>query len=155
MPIIEEQLEIAAARADVFKFCLNLAHWPDWYEQVAHAELLTPAPMRSGTLLRIDGQSGGALFTWDAEFAAYQMLSGARLRVLDAASTSPFAKGSELTWQFESVGSHTQVTWRWDYKPNGFIARLTDRLGGQAATRRAIQRSLENLKARLESGQSR
>ena len=152
MPLIEAQIEIAAAMADVFKFCLNLAHWRDWFEQVVHAELLTPAPIRSGTLLRIDGQSGGAVFTWDAEFAGYQMLAGARLRVLDAASTSPFAKGSELTLQFDTVGSHTLVTWRWDYKPNGFIARLTDRLGGQAATRRAIQRSLENLKTRLESG---
>jgi uncharacterized membrane protein len=152
MPYIEEQIEIAAARADVFRFCHDITGWPEWNEQVTGVEVLTPAPVRTGTLLRIDGSSGGSVFSWDAEFVGFQMPGGSRLRVLDAAPSCPFGKGSEITWQLESVGAETRFTWKWDYKPHGFLASITDKLGGHAATQRAIKRSLDNLKAVIESG---
>jgi hypothetical protein len=152
MPRIEEKIEIAATRVDVFRFCHDLSSWPEWFEQVVHVELLTPAPVRSGTLLRIDGDTGGAIFTWDAEYIGYQMPHGSTLRVLDAASTCPFGVGSELNWQLESAGNTTQFAWSWQYKPHGFWAGITDKLGGRGRTQRAIQRSLTNLKELVESG---
>jgi hypothetical protein len=152
MPRIEETIEIAAARVDVFRFCHDFSHWPEWFEQVAHVELLSPAPVRSGALLRVDGDTGGAVFTWDAEYSGYQMPQGSTLRVLDAASTSPFAPGSELNWQLESAGSKTSFTWIWKYKPHGFWSGILDKLGGRGRTQRAIQRSLANLKELVESG---
>ncbi|RME75958.1 MAG: hypothetical protein D6784_06885 [Chloroflexi bacterium] len=153
MPVIEEVIEIAAPRADVFRFCHNVDRWSEWQEQVEGAELLGSNMVRSGALLRIDARVGhGAVFSWDAEFVGYQMPTGSRLRVLDTAPSSPFAKGSELSWELESVGSGTRFTWRWSYQPQGILRRITDRLGGRGAVQRAIQRSLVNLKEIMESG---
>jgi uncharacterized membrane protein len=153
MPHIQEHIDIAAARADVFRFCHDIKRRPDWDEQVEHVELLTPRPIRSGTLVRIDAKQGGAIFTWDAEYVAYQFPSGSRMRVIDAAPTSPFARGSEVSWRFESVGPGTRLTWVWDYRPNGFVARIIDALGRRTATQRAIRRSLASLKQVIESGE--
>jgi uncharacterized membrane protein len=151
MPRIEERIEIAANRADVFRFCHDVAHRPEWDEQVAQVELLSPRPVRAGALLRFDAK-GGAVFTWDAEYIEYHIPQNSKLRVIDAASSSPFAKGSLVSWNFEAVGVSTRLTWVWEYKPNGLIARLLDVLGRRSATQRAIKRSLLNLKKVIESG---
>ncbi len=154
MPTIKEEIEIAAARMDVFRFCHDVKARPNWDDQVVRIELLTPAPIRTGTLLRIDARhGGGAVFTWDAEYASFQMPRESRLRAMDTAAACPFAAGSEMSWQFDSVGSSTRLTWTWDYKPRGIIATIRDKLGGRSVTQRAIQRSLANLKEQLESGQ--
>ena len=152
MPYIEAQIEIAAARVDVFRFCHDITSWPDWNEQVVHVELLTPAPIRTGALLRIDQKIGGTVFSWDAEYVGVQLPSGSKLRVIDAARSSPFRAGSELSWTLESVGSATLFIWRWDYRPQGFLASLADNLGRRSATQRAIRQSLANLKELIESG---
>ena len=152
MPQIEDTIEIAAPRADVFRFCHDISNWPDWDEQVVHVELLTPRPIRQGTLLRIDSKQGGAVFSWDAEYIRFQLPQGSRVRVIDAASSSPFGKGSELEWELSSVGSSTRFTWIWDYRPHGLIARIVDALGRRASTQKAIQRSLTNLKEMIEGG---
>lgn len=152
MPHIEEQLEIAAARADVFRFCHDITAWPDWHDQIVSAELLTPPPLRSGSLLRIDEEVGGTVFSWDAEYISFQMPTGSRLKVIDAARSSPFRVGSELSWKFEPAGSGTLFSWRWDYRPYGFWASLADKFGRRAATQRAIKRSLVKLKELIESG---
>ena len=153
MPCIEEQIEIAAARSDVFRFCHDLKSRPEWDEQVMQVEMLTPKPIRSGTLFRVDsGAAAGAIYTWDAEIVDYKLPSTSKVRVLDAASSCPFRAGSELTWEFSTVGSGTRLTWTWDYRPHGIIATIIDKLGRRAATHRAIKRSLANLKKLLESG---
>ena len=46
----------------------------------------------------------------------------------------------------------TRLTVVWDYQPRGFLARIANALGRRAATRRAIRRSLANLKAMIEAG---
>ena len=152
MPRIEEQIDIASARADVFKFCHDIEQWPKWDEQVEYVELLSPRPVRQGTLLRIDAKQGGSVFTWDAEYVGYQFPSGSMMQVLDVAPTSPFGRGSELSWQFEPASNGTRLTWVWDYEPNGIIARIVDALGRRGVTRRAIKRSLDNLKKTIEAG---
>lgn len=151
MARIEEHIEIAAAPAVVFRFCHDATHRPDWDERVVHAELLTGLPVRRGTLLRVDaGRSGRFLFSWDAEYAEFQFPHSSALRVLDAAPSSPFGTGSE-SWVFNKVGGGTRFVLVWDYKPRGFLARVADALGRRASTRRAIKRSLANLKAVIES----
>ncbi len=153
MPKIEEQIEISAARADVFRFCHDMTKWSEWAEEVMYVELLTPKPLRAGTLLRIDAQQGhGAIFSWEAEFVNYQMPMGSILQAIDTAPSSPFGVGSQLSWQLESGNGVTQMTWIWDYKPGGFIASIKDVLGGKSSTHKAIKRSLVNLKTLLESG---
>jgi len=154
MPHIEEHVDIAAALADVFRYCHDIASRPQWDEQVAHVELLTSPPLRQGTLIRIDtGHSGGAVFSWDAECVGFQFPLSSRVRVIDTAPSSPFAAGSELSWQFSSVSGGTRLTWVWDYRPRGILARIADKLGGRASTQRAIRRSLAKLKAKIEGGE--
>ena len=59
-------------------------------------------------------------------------------------------KGSRETWTFSSVGGSTRFTLKWDYKTKGFLGRVTDRLAGRSSMRRAIRRSLGNLKKTME-----
>jgi uncharacterized protein YndB with AHSA1/START domain len=153
MPHIEEHVDIAAPPSEVFRFCHDATHRPDWDEQVMRVELLTSPPIRQGTLLRIDARYGGrSVFSWDAEYIGFQFPMSSQVRVIDTASSSPFSAGSESSWQFSSVGSGTRFTWTWDYRPRGILAGILDRLGGQASTRRAMKNSLANLKAMIEAG---
>lgn len=153
MPRIEEQIEINVARADAFRFCHDLKHRSEWDEQVEAIELLTPKPIRQGTLFRVDAKDGGgSIFSWDAEVISHQLPSKSTVRIIDAAKTSPFARGSEMSWEFSSTGGSTRLKWVWDYKPNGFIASIMDKLGKRSARQRAIRKSLTNLKELLESG---
>ena len=154
MPRLSEQIEIEAARVDVFRFCYDLNNWPEWNEQVVAVEILGSPPIRRGTLLRIEGKHGrSAVFSWEAEVVNYQMTSGSTIRAIDTAGTSPFASGSELKWAFDSMeGGRTRVTWTWDYKNRGFFASLKNALGGKSTMHRAIKQSLNNLKTLLESG---
>jgi hypothetical protein len=150
VPRIEEQIEIAAKQADVFRFCHDGGRRAEWDEQVKGVELLTPPPIRQGTLLRVDAALAGSVFTWDGEVTGFQFPASSRVRVIDAASSSPFGQGSQLTWQLSASGNSTRFTWIWEYEPRGFIARIKDSLGGRAATQRAIKSSLNNLKAIME-----
>ncbi len=154
MPHIEESIDIATPIGDVFRYCHDVGRRPKWDAQVSGVELLSPAPVRQGTLFRIDASyGGGAVFSWDAEYIAFQFPLASRVRVIDTAASSPFAVGSEVSWQFSSVGGLTHFTWTWDYKPRGFVARITDALGGQGAMRRGIRRSQAKLKELLEKGE--
>ena len=154
MPHIEESIDIAAPLADVFRYCHDVARRPKWDVQATHVELLSPPPIRQGTLFRIDASfGGGAVFSWDAEYVGFQFPLASRVRVIDTAPSSPFATGSEVSWQFSSVGGQTRFTWTWDYRPRGFLSRITDILGGRVSTRRAIRHSLAKLKGLLEKGE--
>jgi uncharacterized protein YndB with AHSA1/START domain len=154
MPHIEESIDIAAPLADVFRYCHDITRRPRWDVNVSGVELLSPAPVRVGTLFRVDASyGGGAVFSWDAEYVGFQFPLTSRVRVIDTAASSPFAVGSEVSWQFSSVGGQTRFTWTWDYKPRGFVARIADALGRRAATRRGIQRSQAKLKELLEKGE--
>lgn len=151
MARIEDSIDIAATPAIVFRFCHDAAHRAEWDERVTRAQLLSSEPVRRGTLLRIDaGRSGKFLFSWDAEYSEFQFPYSSTLRVLDAAPSSPFKTGTE-SWTFGPAGGGTRFTLVWEYKPRGFFARIADALGQRAATRRAIRKSLANLKGLLES----
>jgi uncharacterized protein YndB with AHSA1/START domain len=150
MARIEESIEIAASPTDVFRFCHEPEKRPDWDVRVTRVELLTPQPVRQGTLVRVDaGRAGEALFSWDGEYLSHQYPISSTVKVLDAAPSSPFKSGSE-TWQFSAMGGGTRMTVTWEYTPRGIIARIGDALGGRASTRRAIRHSLANLKGLIE-----
>lgn len=153
MPRIEAQIEIGAASATLFRFCHDVTKRSLWDERVMAMEMLSPAPVRQGTLVRIDAaQAGEFAFTWDAEYVEFHFPQSSTLQVLDAAPSSSFASGSE-TWRFSSLGGgKTRFALVWEYRPRGLIGRLLDHLGRRAATRKMIQRSLENLKTLVEAG---
>ncbi len=151
MPIIEESIEIEAAAADVFRYCHDIASRPIWDERVLRIKLLSPAPIRSGTLLSVDAaRSGVYAYSWDGEYSAFRFPRSSTLRVIDAAPSSPFVRGSTETWTFSASAGITRLSVKWDYNTKGFISKVTDRLGGRGSMRRAIRRSLANLKKTLE-----
>lgn len=152
MARITESQEIATAPADLFRLCHDLERRPEWDERVVGTEMLTPPPLRQGSLVRIDeGRAGQFLFSWDAEYSSYQFPSGSTLKVLDAAPSSPFVRGTE-TWRFDKTSEGTRFTIIWEYKTRGILARVMDVLGRRAATRRAIRKSLENIEELVASG---
>lgn len=152
MPRIEESIQIAAPPTTVFKLCHDLARWQEWDERVMGVALLSPKPVHRGTLVSVDaGRSGRFLYSWDAEYVDFQFPQDLTFRVVDAAPSSPFKAGTEK-WQCTAAGGGTRFTLTWDYQPRNVVARIMDALGRRVATRRAIQRSLANLKTLAEAG---
>lgn len=151
MPVIEDSIDIEAAATDVFRYSHDIAARPLWDDRVLRIKMLSSAPIRSGTLIRIDAaRSGTYAFSWDAEYTQFRFPRESTLRVIDAAPSSPFVRGSSETWTFTSSGGVTRVAVKWDYVTKGFIAKVVDRLGGRGAMKRAIRRSLSNLKQNME-----
>jgi len=149
MPEIEEYIDVAAPPSTVFRFCHDISHRPDWDERVQRMELLNSQVVRQGTLINVDAYTGGPVFSWEGEYVEFRFPTKSKVRVIDAALSSPFSTGSE-TWTFSSVGNTTRFTLVWNYQPRGVLNRIMDRLGRRAAARRAIQHSLLNLKEILE-----
>jgi ribosome-associated toxin RatA of RatAB toxin-antitoxin module len=151
MARIEQSVEIAAAPTTVFRFCHDLARRPEWDERVVAAKLITPAPLRRGSLIRIDaGRSGAFDFTWEAEYVRYQFPSSSTIKAYDVAPSSPF-KSSTEKWDFSKTGDGTRMTLVWEYKPRSLIARLLDFVMRRAGNRHAVQRSLQHLKTLMEA----
>ncbi len=152
MPRIEERIEIAAPTSTVFRACHDAAKRPEWDERMQRLELITSEPIRQGTLFQVDAvKPSGAVFGWEGEYIEFRYPMNATLKVLDAAPSSPFKSGTE-TWQFSAVSGHTLLTVAWEYQPRNVIARIIDAVAGRAVTRRAIRRSLVNLKEMVENG---
>jgi len=150
MARIEEQIEIAAGATTVFRFCHDVDRRPEWDERVLRAKVLTPKPIRRGTVIRFDTRPPmGDVFSWDGEVVDYSYPSSSRLEVTDVAPSSSFVTGTE-SWRFAASGGTTRVTFVWDYQPRGIVGRVLDLLVRQRATRRAIRTSLKNLKASLQ-----
>jgi uncharacterized protein YndB with AHSA1/START domain len=152
MARIEASIDIAAPRTDVFRYCHDLDHRHHWDERVVGAEMISPRPVRRGSLVRIEAGRGGEFdFTWDGEYIEYSLPRRSALKVLDAAPSSPFKSGTE-TWEFTTVDNLTRLSLTWEYEPSGLLASISDTLGRRGSTRRAIQRSLKNLKSLVEAG---
>jgi uncharacterized protein YndB with AHSA1/START domain len=152
MPRIEERIEIAAPTSTVFRACHDADQRPEWDERMKRMELITPTPIRQGTLFQVDAvSSGGTVFGWEGEFSEYRYPMNATLKVLDAAPSSPFKAGTEV-WQYSAMEGTTDLTMIWEYQPRNILARIIDVVAGRALTRRAMRRSLANLKEMVEVG---
>lgn len=152
MPIIQDSIDIQSAPADLFRYCHDIAARPLWDDRVLRVKLLSTAPIRSGTLIRVDAARAGTYaYSWDAEYAQFRFPSGSTLRVIDAAPSSPFVRGSTETWTLTSSGGMTRFDLNWNYVTKGFVGKLLDRLVGRSSMKRAIRRSLGNLKKNMES----
>jgi hypothetical protein len=150
MASIEEKIEIAASSSDVFRICHDVTKRPEWDERVGRIELLTPAPIRQGTLIQVDARASGKIFGWEGEYSEFKYPLNSTIKVLDAAPSSPFKAGTEQ-WTFSKVGNATRLTVAWEYEPRNILSRILNLLGGRATTRRAIRSSLSNLKQMIES----
>jgi ribosome-associated toxin RatA of RatAB toxin-antitoxin module len=150
MARIEEQIEIAASSSDVFRLCHDIAKRALWDERVGRIELITSAPIRSGTLIQVDARRGGNYFGWEGEYAEFKYPFNSTVKVLDAAASSPFKAGEE-EWTFSKMSDGTRLSLVWEYEPRNILYRILDVLGGRAATRAAIRRSLSKLKQLIEN----
>jgi hypothetical protein len=151
MPRLVEQIEIARRPTDIFRLCHDVDRRAEWDERVTRVQVLTPKPIRSGSVVRIDMRATtGSVFGWEGEFVDYSFPSSSRVEVIDAAPSSYFVAGSEA-WLLQTSGAGTLFTLTWDYQPRGLIGRVVDALIGRGTTRRAIKQSLENLKELAEA----
>lgn len=151
MPRIREHIDIEASSTDVFRFCHDPDHRPEWDERISRIKMITRAPIRRGTLVRVDARRGrGPVFSWEGEYVEFHYPSSSVIRVMDAARTSYFKLGRE-EWQFGRSGAVTRFTLTWEYELRGFLGRILDRLWRRSSIRRAIKRSLANLKKMLEA----
>jgi len=150
MPRIVEQIEIAAGATDVFRLCHDVDRRAEWDERVTRAEVLTPKPIRRGSVIRFDTDPAmGAVFSWDGEVVDYHFPSSSKLEVVDVAPSSSFKSGSE-SWQVSGSGGETRLRVVWDYNPGGLISGFLDLVVRRRATANAIRQSLQNLKGILE-----
>ena len=154
MARIEERIDVAASKTAVFKWCHDPEQRLRWDERWDAVEVLTGPPLRTGTLVRVDScHAGWPVFSWEGEYVEFQFPRGSRLRVIDAAPSSPFQSGSEKLG-FETIGEETRVTLVWEYSPGGVIARILDALARRSVMRRAIRQSLKNLKEMAEGAET-
>jgi uncharacterized protein YndB with AHSA1/START domain len=151
MSRIEASIEIAAPPTTVFRFSHDLDRRSEWDERVVGIALITSAPVRRGSLIRIDAGRGRQFqFTWEGEYTEYHMSSGSTLKVIDAAPASPFKSGLE-TWRLSQTEGGTRFTLTWEYQSRGMVSRVLDFLGRRGATRRTIRQSLKNLRTLIEA----
>ncbi len=151
MPRIEKEIEIAARPMTVFRSCHDMARRPEWDERITRAELLTPKPIRRGSVVRFDTQlAAGAVFSWEGSFVEFSFPSRSRIEVIDAAPSSHFVDGSE-EWRFTRSSEGTKFSLLWTYRPRGILGRILDIAVRRRAIRRAIAQSLEKLKGMIEA----
>ncbi len=152
MARIEEQIDVAGSPRAVFRFCHDTDRRPEWDERVTRVKIITPGPVRRGSVARFDTPPprGGGVFSWEGEFVAYTHPTGSRLAVIDAAPSSYFVDATE-EWSFTGSAEGTRVSLTWEYTPRGIVGRITDALGGRRSTRRAVGESLANLKRMLQA----
>jgi uncharacterized protein YndB with AHSA1/START domain len=150
MPSIRKQVHIEARPTSVFRFCHDPDRRPEWDERVSRMKILTPKPIRRGTVVRVDAQPpAGDVFSWEGEFKEYHFPSSSRLEVIDVAPSSHFVEASE-EWDFRRSDNGTDLTVLWEYRPRGILGRLLDAAVRRSSTARAIAQSLENLKSIVE-----
>ena len=151
MPRLVEQIQIARRPPDTFRLCHDLDRRAEWDERVTRVEVLTPKPVRRGSVVRIDMRPAmGSVFSWEGEFVDYTFPSSSKLEVIDTAPSSYFVAGREA-WRLETSGRGTLLTLIWEYRPRGLIGRIVDALMRRGSIRRAIKQSLKNLKAVAEA----
>lgn len=152
MPRIEVNIDVPGPPSSVFRFCHDVDRRAEWDERVDRVKVITPRPIRTGTVIRVDTPPprGGPVFSWEGEFVSYSCPSRSRLIVIDAAPSSYFADGSE-EWSFSRSGDGTRIRVVWEYEPRGLLGRIRDALGGCRATRGAVNESLTNLERTLEA----
>ena len=151
MARIVGDIDVPGRPSGVFRFCHDMDRRPDWDERVTRAKIITPKPVRTGTVIRVDSlpPRGGPVFSWEGAFVTYSYPSSSRLVVIDAAPSSYFANATE-EWSFSRSDGGTQVRLVWEYQPRGILGRITDPLVTRRSVRRAINQTLDNLQRALQ-----
>jgi uncharacterized membrane protein len=138
----EDEITIDQPINKVFDFVLDGTNGPLWRPSVADVELLPGKPLGVGAIYKqgLNGPTGR--IAGDYELVEVKRNEWIKFQVI-AGPARPSG-----TYQFESAGDSTKVTFTLDFQPKG-LAKLMD--GMINRTMKEEVATLKNLKAYLES----
>lgn len=135
---------IERPRAEVAAFAGDPTHAPEWYVNIKSVEWETPPPVRVGSRMAFVAHFLGRRLTYTYEVV--ELEPGLRLVMRTAQGPFPM----ETSYQWEDAGeARTHMSLRNRGNPSGFSRVLAPFMA--MAVRRANQKDLASLKARLEA----
>ena len=140
---VTTSIDIARPRERVAEFAADPANATRWYANISAANMLTPAPLSTGSRIAFSARFLGRRLDYTYEVAAF--VPGERLVMRTA--DGPFAM--ETTYEWTDVRGGTRMTLRNRGRPTGFAAVMGRAM--EAAMRRANRKDLARLKAQLEA----
>jgi uncharacterized protein YndB with AHSA1/START domain len=151
VPMLEEQVEIAAPIEGVFELLADPVRGPEWTPNLLSVELLGNGRAAGpGTETRLvvnmagrPSKGSGRCVEWDPPHR------------LVLASSLEAGVDSTTTFQLTPTGSGTAVAARLEYTLTGDgLGRLVGGLLGNSMARRDLRKALANLKTQLERNQT-
>src|SRR5687767_15824567 len=135
---------INRSRHDVAAYAGDPTNAPDWYVNIKSIEWKTPPPIRVGSRIAFVAQFLGRQMAYTYEVA--ELIANAKLVM--RTSEGPFPMETTYTWE-DAANGGTRMTLRNRGNPSGFSTLVAPFMA--AAMRRANQKDLLALKARLEA----
>ena len=139
------EIEIDCPREQLAAYAADPSNAPHWYVNIRSVEWQTPPPLAVGSRIAFVAQFLGRRLAYTYEIA--ELVAGERLVM--RTSEGPFPMETTYTWSPLGAG-RTRMTLRNRGEPSGFSRIMAPLLG--SAMRRANQKDLARLKARMERG---
>ena len=147
MTKIEASIEINKPVKDVFAYTSDWNHWEEWREGVADLKPATEIDRGNNTRYSYKALVAGMKFNLETEIHYFKENAGWQGIVHQGVP-------HKVRWQFENKATKTIVTYTIEYSPPFFLlGPLLDLLILKPSWQRMLKKTLNNLKARLESNQ--
>jgi len=129
---------------EVASYVANPSNAPEWYVNIVSTEWKTPPPLQRGSRIAFVARFMGRRLEYTYEAIDFVPNERLVMRTVDG----PFPMETTYTWEAVADGE-TRMTLRNRGGPSGFFSRLTASVMA-AATRRATEKDLQNLRSILE-----
>jgi uncharacterized protein YndB with AHSA1/START domain len=137
------EIQIAAARDEVFRYASDPESAPEWYENIESVEWRSEPPLAVGSRMAFVASFLGRRLEYVYEVR--ELLT--RERLVMSTADGPFAMETTYTWE-DTLSGGTRMTLRNRGEPSGFSKVAAPLLAG--AMRRANRKDLARLKQILE-----